>query len=123
MVDPSPAFDHLDGVALVRLTKTKPRERDLTLFAPYLQKNLYGESCCDVDISLKRIWEIEKSGTERTDRLVLTEEERLALNKVKHSLQYEKRRYRVAVPWKTEKPELPDTSRWHCPASEAPRET
>ena len=67
------------------------------------------ESCCDVDISLKRFWEIEKSGTERTDRLVLTEEERLALNKVKHSLQYEKGRYRVAVPWKDEKPELPDT--------------
>ena len=35
------------------------------------------ESCCDVDNSLKRFWEIEKSGTERTDRLVLTVEERL----------------------------------------------
>ena len=67
------------------------------------------ESCCDVDNSLKRFWEIEKSGTERTERLVLTEEERLALNKVKHPLQYEKGRYRVAVPWKDEKPELPDT--------------
>ena len=42
MVDPSPALDHLGGVALVRLTKTKPRERDLTSFAPCLQKNLYG---------------------------------------------------------------------------------
>ena len=67
------------------------------------------ESCCDVDNSLKRFWEIEKSGTERTDRLVLTEEERLALNKVKDSLKYEKGRYRVAVPWKDEKSELPDT--------------
>ena len=28
---------------------------------------------------------------------------------MKHSLQYEKGRYRVAVPWKDEKPELPDT--------------
>jgi len=67
------------------------------------------ESCCDVDNNLKRFWEIEKSGTERTDRLVLTQEERLALNKVKHSLKYEKGRYRVAVPWKDEKPKLPDT--------------
>jgi len=66
-------------------------------------------SCCDVDNSLKRFWEIEKSGTERTHRLVLAEEERLALNKVKDSLKYEKGRYRVAVPWKDEKPELPDT--------------
>jgi len=28
---------------------------------------------------------------------------------VKDSLRYEKGRYRVAVPWKDEKPELPDT--------------
>ena len=67
------------------------------------------ESCCDVDNNLKRFWEIEKSGTERTDRLVLTEEERLALNKVKDSLNYEKGRYFVAVPWKDEKPKLPET--------------
>ena len=42
MVDSSPALDHLGGVALVRLTKTKLRERDLTSFVPCLQKNLYG---------------------------------------------------------------------------------
>ena len=70
-------------------------------------------SCCDVHNSLKRFWEIEKSGTDREDRLVLTEEERLALNKVKDSLEYENGRYRVAVPfavpWKDDKPELPDT--------------
>ena len=67
------------------------------------------ESCCDVNNSLQRFWEIEKSGTECTDRLVLTEEERLALNKVKDSRKYKKGRYRVAVPWKDEKPELPNT--------------
>ena len=67
------------------------------------------ESCCDVDNSLKRFWEIEKSGTDRDGRLVLTEEERLALGKVKDSLKYENRRYRVAVPWKENKPDLPDT--------------
>ena len=42
VVDPSPALGHLGGVALVRLTKTKLRERDLTSFVPRLQKNLYG---------------------------------------------------------------------------------
>ena len=56
------------------------------------------ESCCDVDNSLKRFWEIEKSGTDRDGRLVLTEEERLALGKKKDSLKYENGRYRVAVP-------------------------
>ena len=56
------------------------------------------ESCCEVDNSLKRFWEIEKSGTDRDGRLVLTEEERLALGKKKDSLKYENGRYRVAVP-------------------------
>ena len=43
------------------------------------------------------------------DRLIFTEEERLALNKVKDSFKYENGRYPVAVPWKDDKPELPDT--------------
>ena len=42
------------------------------------------------------------------DRLVLTKEERLTLNVGKDSLEYENGRYRVAVPWKYDKPELPD---------------
>ena len=67
------------------------------------------ESCCDVDNSLKRFWEIEKSGTDRDGRLVLSEEERLASSKKKDSLKYENGRYRVAVLWKENKPDLPDT--------------
>ena len=67
------------------------------------------ESCCDVDNSLKRFWEIEKSGTDHDGRLVFTEEERLALGKVKAFLNYENGRYHVAVPWKENKPDLPDT--------------
>jgi len=112
-VDPSPALVHLGGVALGRLTKTKPTESDHTSFVPCLQKNLYGATkenlVADVDNSLNRFWEIKKSGTERTDRLVVTEEERIALNKVKDSFRYEKGRYSVAVPWKDKKLELPDT--------------
>ena len=67
------------------------------------------KSCCDVDNSLKRFWEIEKSGTDRDGRLVLTEEERLASGKKKSFLKYENGRYRVAVLWKENKPDLPDT--------------
>ncbi len=40
---------------------------------------------------------------------MLTEEERLALNKVKDSLKCENGRYRVAVAWKDDKPVLPAT--------------
>ena len=64
------------------------------------------ESCCDLDKSWKRFWVIEKSGTD--GRLVFTEEERLALGKVKDFLKYENGRYRVAVLWKENKPDLPD---------------
>ena len=67
------------------------------------------DSCCDIDQSLKRFWEIENSGTESVDKLVLTEEEKLALIKVQESLKYENGRYCVGVPWKEDKLELPDT--------------
>lgn len=52
VVDPSPVKDHLGGAALVRLTETKPRERDLLSLVLCLQKNLWNnerEPCCDVD--------------------------------------------------------------------------
>ena len=57
---------------------------------------------------MKRLWEIEKSGTDRDSRPVLTEE-RLALSKEKDSFKYENERCRVAVLWKENKPDLPDT--------------
>ena len=88
------------------------RARSHVIRTLFTREPLWNErkgSCCDVVNSLKRFWKIEKSGTDREDRLVLTEEERLALNKVKDSLEYENERYRVAVPWKDDKPELPDT--------------
>ena len=110
MVDLSPVSDHLGGAVLVLLTT--PRQHDLIRALFTREPVLWSEgkeSCCDVDNSLKRFWEIEKSGTDRDDRLVFTEEERLALNKVKDSFKYENGRYRVAVPWKDDKHELPDT--------------
>ena len=97
------------------------RARSHVIRTLFTREPLWNErkgSCCDVDNSLKRFWEIEKSGTDCEDRLLLTEEERLALNKEKDSLEYENGRYRVAVPWKDDKPELPDTK----PMAEAPKE-
>ena len=64
--------------------------------------------CCDLDGTLKRFWEIESYGTELNDRVVCTEEERLALEKVTSSVCYNGERYSVAVPWKGQRPQLPD---------------
>ena len=110
MVDLSPVLDHLGGA--VPDNNETARTRSNVIRALFTREPVLWsegkESCCDVDNSLKRFWEIEKSGTDRDDRLVFTEEERLALNKVKDSFKSENGRYHVAVPWKDDKPELPD---------------
>ena len=98
-------YSHVDlrEAVLVRLTKTRPREHDLTLSVPCSLENLYGareKNPVVTSTSLK------KFGSDGDGRLVLTE---LALGKVKDSLKYENGRYRVAVPWKENKPDLPDT--------------
>ena len=90
----------------MRLTKTRPREHDLTLSVPSSQENLYGTREKNPVVTLTSL---EKSGTDHDGRLVLTEEERLALGKVKDSLKYENVRYCVAVPWKENKSDLHDT--------------
>ena len=90
----------------MRLTKTRPREHDLTLSVPCSPENLYGAREKNPVVTSTSL---EKFGSDRDGRLVLTEEERLALGKVKDSLKYENGRYRVAVPWKENKPDLPDT--------------
>ena len=87
MVDLSPGSDHSVGAVLVRPKKricesTIPRYPYLVHTGASMERKKKG-SCCDVDNSLKRFWETEKSGTDSEDRLVLTEEERLALNKSK----------------------------------------
>ena len=57
-------------------------------------------SCCDLDQSIKRFWEIETCGSEITPPEVYTEEEKAALAKVKESLSYNTttHRYTVGVP-------------------------
>ena len=76
---------------MAHLTKAKPREHDLALLFTREPNWSEGtESRCDVDNSLKGFEEVdhEKSGTDHDGRLVLTEEERLALSKAKDSLKY-----------------------------------
>ena len=64
--------------------------------------------CCNLDCTLRNFWEIENVGTEAAYPNILTQEEILALQKVKESLSVVDGRYQVGVPWKEEKSELPN---------------
>ncbi|RMX60490.1 hypothetical protein pdam_00001467 [Pocillopora damicornis] len=97
-------YSHVDLREAVLVRLTRPREHDLTLSVPCPLENLFGAR----EKNPVRFWVIEKSGTDRDGRLVFTEEERLVLGKVKDFLKYENGRYRVAVLWKENKPDLPD---------------
>ena len=68
--------------------------------------------CYDVDQSMKRFWEIETCGTENETR-IYTKEENEALTHVKESLNYDAtlNRYTVGVPWKPNRPQLPDNKK------------
>ena len=61
-----------------------------------------------MDQTLKRFWEIESYGTELCDRIVCTEEEKVALEKVSSSVRYNNGRNSVAMPWKEQRPQLPN---------------
>ena len=69
-----------------------------------------GNNCCDVDESIKRFWEVEACGSETTKPEIYTKEEQAKLTQVKESLSYNTttNRYTVGVPWKPERPKLPD---------------
>ena len=64
--------------------------------------------CCDVDRTLKGFWEIESCGIEKHDTVIFTEEENEVLKKLKESISYTGNGYKVGVPWKEDKPVLPD---------------
>ena len=65
------------------------------------------ESCCDVSGALRKFWEVENYGTDVKRAEVMTQEEKIALEKVASSIMYTGSRYRVPVPWKQSCPELP----------------
>ena len=67
--------------------------------------------CCDIDHILKRFWEVENCGTERVDNVIFTEEENEVLKKLKASIHYTGNGYKVGVPWKEDKPLLPNNCR------------
>lgn len=78
-----------------------------TLFAREPNVGVVGV-CCDIDRTLKGFWEIENCGIEGHDTVIFTEEENEALEKLKGSICYTGKGYKVGVPWKEDKPRLPD---------------
>ena len=52
--------------------------------------------CCSIDRSIRNFWEVENIGTDKACTRVLTEEDKLVLQKVE------------SVPWKSERPQLPN---------------
>ena len=64
----------------------------------------------DIDNIVKKFWEIENVKTQ-VENLILNNEEKQALAKVEHSLNFHDGHYEVGVPWKDNAPELPDNYR------------
>ena len=56
---------------------------------------------------LKRFWDLESIGIVPTNPQ-MTSENKLAWNKVRKSLKFDGKHYEVAVPWKEDRPVLPN---------------
>jgi len=57
---------------------------------------------------LKRFWDLESIGIISTGQPQLTPEDKLAWDKVNKSLKFNGQHYEVAVPWRDERPQLPN---------------
>ena len=62
----------------------------------------------EINDSLKWFWEIEILGIQQSKPEMMTREEKIAFEKVRHSLIHDGERYQVAVPWKSTSPVLPN---------------
>ena len=62
----------------------------------------------EINATLKKFWEVENSGVNVEKQEILTPDEKKALNQVQNSLRLVDGRYQLEVPWKNERPVLPD---------------
>ena len=93
-----------------------PEARQLTGARTHVSRTLFTREpfaavdgvCCDIDQTLKRLWEVENCGTERCDNMIFTKEESATLRKLESSVSYTGERYKVGVPRKDNRPKLPD---------------
>ncbi|XP_068691110.1 uncharacterized protein [Montipora foliosa] len=68
----------------------------------------------EINDSLKRFWEIETLGIQKSKPYIMTVEEKIAFEKVNQSLVHDGKRYQVAVPWKTDCPTLLNNFEMAC---------
>ena len=67
-----------------------------------------------INDSLKRFWEIESLGIQQSKLEMMTREEKIAFEKMCHSLIHDGERYQVAVPWKSASSVLPNNYKVAC---------
>ena len=72
----------------------------------------------EINANLKKFWEVESSGVNVDKHEILTSDEKKALSQVQNSLKLVDGRYQLEVPWKNERPVLPDnyTKRLETPS-------
>lgn len=69
--------------------------------------SVYKDSSVELGNAIRKFWEIEDDGLQaKTKTLKL--EDKVALETLKKSIKFEDGRYEVGVPWKEEKPFMPD---------------
>ena len=61
----------------------------------------------EINSNLKRFWEVEETSLGKPTPIVQIQDQ-LAMRKVDGSLNYDQNMYRVSIPWKEDKPMLPD---------------
>ena len=62
----------------------------------------------EINANLKKFWEVENSDVNVDKQEILTSDEKKALSQVQNSLKLVDGRYLLEVPWKNERPVLPD---------------
>lgn len=81
-----------------------------TFRSQILSPDIVNTSDEELNVTLKRFWDLETAGIvpQTQEETEMTPLEKIARKKVEESLTYNGARYEVAVPWKHERPNLPN---------------
>jgi len=75
----------------------------------------------EINDSLKRFWEVDTLGIQQSKPEMMAKDEKIAFDKVCHSLLHDGERCQIAVPWKSDSPVLRIITKWLAVASETQR--
>ena len=99
-------FHELGDGSLYNKLQRKLSESMLARYHRWVFENSITEGVDTVD-NLKRFWEVEETSLGKPTPIVQIQDQ-LAMRKVDGSLNYDQNMYRVSIPWKEDKPMLPD---------------